>query len=411
MPSNPNSLQQRRLRLRRAGLAAAVALATAGGALPGAETAAAAPAGAAHTTKGQFVTLRPRDLGAMKGALSTGAVAINNRGQVIGTGIFTRSFPQVTRPFLWQRGKLLDLGTFAGRSTRAVDLNDAGQVLVQTDTLDESAPVKAFVWQRGRKTDIGSLGRVTEAIELNERGQVLASSVTPANTTHAVMWHRGRLTDLGVPRGWRSVYPTDLNERGDVVGFGQAADGTYQYVMWRRGRPGAVPLGVPGSIPASINDRGKIALTVGNTAAVWWRGAVRAQAPAGTFANDINNHGVVVGGTQAVVNQTPFQGMVWNHGRVTVLPRPAGFDYTSARLVGDNGLVIGFASMFDFSRSVSLAWRHGRTFRLEPPVGWGSAVAQVDVNMRGQVPGEADVRDAQGELRTHAVLWTVPVRH
>lgn len=410
MPSNPNSLQQRRLRLRRAGLAAAVALATAGGALAGAETAAAAPAGAAPATQGQFVTLRPRDLGAMKGAQSTGAVAINNRGQVIGTGIFTSSFPQVTRPFLWQRGKLLDLGTFAGRSTRAVDLNDAGQVLVQTDTLDQSAPVKAFVWQRGRKTDIGSLGRFTEAIELNERGQVLASSITPANTTHAVMWHRGKLTDLGVPRGWRSVYPTDLNERGDVVGFGHAADGTYQYVMWRQGRPGAVPLGVPGSIPASINDRGQIALTVGNTAAVWWRGTVRAQAPAGTFATDINNHGVVVGGTQAVVNQTPFQAMVWNRGRVTVLPRPAGYDRTSALTIDDRGLMFGFASTSGSGRTVSLVWQRGRTFLLAPLPGGTSAYGAADVDARGRLPGSADYRDAQGDLRSNAVLWTLPLR-
>lgn len=49
---------------------------------------------------------------------------INDRGQVIFTGLSPRE-----HGFLWSRGKLTDLGTLGGRSSDAVAINDRGQII------------------------------------------------------------------------------------------------------------------------------------------------------------------------------------------------------------------------------------------------------------------------------------------
>src|SRR5690348_16878305 len=69
--------------------------------------AAARPAG--RVPAPSFATLRPLDLGGLPGARLSGANAVNRRGQVVGASLFGPFVTDDVRPFLWDRGVMLDL--------------------------------------------------------------------------------------------------------------------------------------------------------------------------------------------------------------------------------------------------------------------------------------------------------------
>ena len=80
------------------------------------------------------------------------ATDVNNQGQVVGY----HSTNQGTRAFLWSNGTLQNLGTLGGGDSRAFAINEAGQVVGQSEHGDRRQ--HAFLWQNGTMQDLGPLG-------------------------------------------------------------------------------------------------------------------------------------------------------------------------------------------------------------------------------------------------------------
>jgi probable HAF family extracellular repeat protein len=218
-----------------------------------------------------------QDLGALPGA--TGAVAndINNRNQVAGTS--------GGRAFLWERGRFTDLGAISeapGASSRGNAVNDRGQAVgsAQTEyrTPYGTRQSHAYLWERGRMTDLGALGspeHYSVAYAVNNRAQVVGESVVASRGTtdvyHAFVWERGRLSDLGtLPSAPELLHSraTDINNSGAIVGH---VSGFYGFptingraVLWRCSE--ALDLNAllpPGSgwvlrTAEGVNERGQI---------------------------------------------------------------------------------------------------------------------------------------------------------
>src|SRR6187401_2604951 len=98
------------------------------------------------------------DLGTLGGPVS-GAVAINNNGQIVGSSNITLTgsgFP-VSHAFLYENGIMTDLGALAaGASSGAQGINDSGQVVGISSTANDG-PQHAFLYQNGTMTDLGTL--------------------------------------------------------------------------------------------------------------------------------------------------------------------------------------------------------------------------------------------------------------
>ena len=164
-----------------------------------------------------------------------GALAVNNRGQVVGAS-GTHTVFGTGEAMLWQAGKVTDLGP-----GEATDINDRGKV-VGIDSIPRRSDSQAwdpqvFVWRNGSRVDLPlgtgvGIDPYTRAI--NDRGEV-TGWLQVGDEDHAFLWEDGSMTDLGT-LGGRSAFPTAISNRGQVVGFSLAADGVQHAFLWQDAR-------------------------------------------------------------------------------------------------------------------------------------------------------------------------------
>jgi probable HAF family extracellular repeat protein len=166
---------------------------------------------------------RMRDLGNF-GDDRVVARAINNRGQIAG---------QARRhAVLWEGGTLRDLGTLPGTpESAALALNDRGQVVGFSG--------RAFLWDNGQMRDLGTLGgRQSAATAINEAGQAVGVSQDGNGAARAFVWAGGRLIDLNtlLPSGspWVLEWAAAINRDGRIAGGGRL-NGSFRGFLLTRG--------------------------------------------------------------------------------------------------------------------------------------------------------------------------------
>ncbi len=205
------------------------------------------------------------DLGSFGGAQNA-ALAMNNRGQIVGSSLNTVPDPfsivdlilgslngTETRAALWQRGEIKDLGTLGGNDAIAGMINERGQIAGISYTTPTANPatgiptVDPFFWENGKMVDIGSFGGAFgETSAINNHGQVIGGSSVAANPgacfnegdpdCHPFLWDRGKLIDLNTSSiGGNPMIAYGINDAGEIVGVGVFPNAAFDAFLWRNG--------------------------------------------------------------------------------------------------------------------------------------------------------------------------------
>jgi probable HAF family extracellular repeat protein len=175
----------------------------------------------------------------------------------------------VEHAFLWESGKMTDLGSLGGIKSWAVAINEEDQIVGESLTRRLNPDRHAFLWQTGKMTDLSTLGgRDSDAVSINNSGQIVGYSQTgePEGVWHALLWENGTMHDLGAPGGkgtWSTARA--INNRGQVIIEGNTSVDAESHpqgrraFVWQSETTIDLPtLGGKESHPSAINDRGQI---------------------------------------------------------------------------------------------------------------------------------------------------------
>src|SRR5687767_11341946 len=163
-----------------------------------------------------------RDLGTLPGDTHSGAVKMNEAGQVVGWSGQDAGYGRL-HAFLWEDDVMTDLGTLGGTHAQAYDINEGGQIVGVS--VNASNLYQPFLWEDGVMTqlDVGSNSAWGTAI--NDLGHIAGYRWVPdpewGAVARAYLLQDGVITDLGPLPGLDNSFATSMNNAGQVVGYAQ----------------------------------------------------------------------------------------------------------------------------------------------------------------------------------------------
>jgi hypothetical protein len=324
--------------------------------------------------RGKLTPLLPRD---RAGTYST--AIMNERGDVAGAETDQGEQPLPYRPFLWSRGRLVDLS--AAGSAEVVAMSDRAHLLLQPRPVDppptgELDPrLRPAVWDNGRIIvspappegtvfEVGTMFDVGHQHAMNAGGLVTGRLRRIDNlSTQAAVWRPGgpivALGGLGANGSW----PFAVTSTGTVIGTSDDAAGISRVFVWRAGR-GMTAIGLPNAESEHLgveafNDRGHIVVSDQSRRYLWRDGTFteigRAQE---AIVWGMNDHDQVIlerlGGPPAF----PRLAYVWQAGTLSRLddadPSAGGRDVLPLD-INDQGHVVG--ASYGGEGQQALLWR------------------------------------------------------
>lgn len=323
-------------------------------------------------------------LGTLGGDLSF-AGAIDPAGRIAGSAQVTYRKPhyfwqdRFSHAFLWDQGKITDLGCLPGAQTPTVfvsAMNTHGDVAGAE--FDGKGGNIAFCRVAGRSFNLSPRGSIdSHATGINDAGKVVGRSCT-ARGYSAYIWVDGKGLRIG-EGNCEGVEANGINNHDQIVGmavvsFSPIVDfrgrrGNYRAVVWNSGKRTDL-----GDLIGSHDDQATYS---------------------DAFA--INDDGDIAGESYAFSNSGLRHACLWKNGRIIDLGAPPGRSESSARALNCRGQVVGW-SFNKGQVTHAFLYENGQMRDLNdlipPDSGWELLEAN-GINNRGQICGTGWKRSEQ----------------
>lgn len=155
---------------------------------------------------------------------------INASDRVAGSTLGYTGMPSA---FVWQAGSLSQLAPLeAGYGAYAMALNDRGQVVGTSDS--SSNTFQAVLWNDGQAVRLPGTEGTFESVakDISNAGRIVGykRAGSPFGDVTAMLWQDGQGYDMNLLEGvagsgWRLQAAADINEAGMIVGYGMSPDG------------------------------------------------------------------------------------------------------------------------------------------------------------------------------------------
>jgi probable HAF family extracellular repeat protein len=183
-----------------------------------------------------------KDLGTLGGSDALGEL-VNDRGQIAGWSLTDSTVNPATgvptqHPFLWEHGKMRDLGTIGGTAVYLVNsLNNGGQIVGGMNVAGDQS-YHPFLWDGHGLRDLGTFGGDRGSANwVSEAGAVVGWAYNTGDlASHGFLWRKGELTDLGTVDGDSNSVAFVVNSKDQVVGSSQDSNLNYLHAfLWEQG--------------------------------------------------------------------------------------------------------------------------------------------------------------------------------
>lgn len=303
------------------------------------------------------------------------------------------SSASIIRPFLWENGVFMDLGSLGGNDARATDINNNGLIVGASTT--SSGFCRAFIWENNVLSDLGIpfRGSIGSAHALNESGSVVGESgLLVGASRRPTLWNSltGEIRDVGPPNSHGRA--ADINEAGQIIIQNFSSGNFGQAFLWENENLTNLGMlsGSNGSLPTAINNLGQVVgeavfVNIGGSITeqrgwIWESGVLTELVLPGItklHLIDINDHGQIIGQGDVIGNASgqPTIFLLINPDRTFMqLPlRPVALN--------NQGQVVGFG--FEVG---PVLWENGISIPLGLFPGFDS-VHPASINDLGQVVG------------------------
>jgi probable HAF family extracellular repeat protein len=169
--------------------------------------------------------------------LFSSARGANNVGQVVGFRLVADEHGQFhKRAYLYTTNRTIDLGTFGGKQSEAIAINDAGEIVGHFYTQYHDGEKRAVIYHAGKVAEIGTFGgNGSLAVAINTSGQVVGYADLPGGDQRAFLFTHGKIKNLGTLPGGTQSFAYGIDNRGRVVGASDAKDSPLRAFIYSDG--------------------------------------------------------------------------------------------------------------------------------------------------------------------------------